>query len=73
MPKLTNSELNKIFSEREKPSGHNIIEHQITGAELYDGISDAPFDSLPAEEKFIYDLIAQTANQALAKHKKKRL
>lgn len=73
MPNLTNSELDKLFSEYERASGYNLGEHPLTGAEFYAGISDKPFDSLPAGEKFIYNLIAETTNEVLAEHKKNRL
>lgn len=73
MPNLKNSELDKIFSEYERPSDHNPGEQPLTGAEFYAGISEQPFDALPAGEKFIYNLIADATNEVLAEHKKNRL
>ena len=73
MPNVTNSELETIFSEYEGASRHNISKHPLTGAEFYAGISDKPFDSLPAREKLIYNLIADAANEVLAEHKKNML
>jgi hypothetical protein len=73
MPNLTNSELEKLLSEYERADGHSTGEHSLTGAVFYTGISDKPFDSLPAGEKFLYNLIAETANEVLAEHKKNRL
>lgn len=72
MPKFTNSEFNKIISACGKPNGDNTIKHPLTGAELYDGISDEPFDSLSAEEKFIYNLFAEAANEVLAEYEENR-
>lgn len=73
MPNVTNRELDKIFSEYETPSGYNPGEHPLTGAELYSGISDKLFHSLPAKEKLIYSLIADAANEVLAEYEKNRL
>ena len=73
MPNLTNSELEKLLSEYERADGHISGEHPLTGAEFYAGISDKPFDSLPAREKLLYNLIAETTNEVLAEHKKNRL
>ena len=73
MPNLTNSELEKLLSEYERANGHSIGEHPLTGAGFYTGISDKPFDSLPAGEKLLYNLIAETTNVVLAEHKKNRL
>lgn len=73
MPNLTNSELDKIFSEDERATCHNRGEHPLTGAEFYSGISDKPFDALPAKEKLIYNLIADATNEVLAEYKKNRL
>lgn len=73
MPNLTNSQLEKLLSEYERANGQSPGEHLLTGAEFYAGISNKPFDSLPAGEKFLYNLIAQTTNEVLAEHKKNRL
>ena len=73
MPNLTNSELDKIFSEYERASSRNSSEHPLTGAEFYAGISDKPFDSLPVGEKLIYNLIADATNEVLAEYEKNRL
>ena len=73
MPNVTDSELDIIFSEYEEENGHNPGEHPLTGAEFYAGISDKPFDSLPAKEKLIYNMIADAANEVLAEYEKNRL
>ena len=73
MPNLTNSELEKLLSEYERADGHTSGEHPLTGAEFYAGISNIPFDSLPAREKLLYNLIAETTNEVLAEYKKNRL
>ncbi len=69
MPNLTNSELEKLLSEYERANGHSTGEPPLTGA----GFSDKPFDSLPAGEKLLYNLIAETTNEVLADHKKKQV
>ncbi len=70
MAYLTNSELEKILSEYERTRGRASNEHSLTGEKFYAGISDKPFDSLPAGEKLLYNLIAETTNEVLAEQKK---
>lgn len=75
MPNLTNNEFDKILSEYVNQSNAEITDAQITGerffkemdAQIYQGIS---FDELPPGEQFIYNLIAETANEVLEENGK---
>jgi hypothetical protein len=65
MPELSNSEFDRLMSEYAEAARNSA--GRLTGEQLFVGIDPgAAFGDLTVEKKFIYTLIAETAEEVLA-------